>query len=339
VRLLDEVERRHRALPDRLLVIFAEVGIFIADDLAHLQDVEVLRRHLFIEQTLGHDAGVLHEGGDDLVEVLLADPFGLGAFGLGKALQFDVILARLGVDADVLAVRIIAPFPVVVSLLRALVLRREIDLGRQHLFHEKARRDGLEGVVDRVDDGVLAGIGFRDEVGEARAGLVRRVARGAADDLDDFGEAVPVSDGEGVLAPDPVEAFLRHAKRDDDVHAVAVLVGLLVLEGGHHLVAVGGTLNMDYFLITRPLARFIYRLARKACGTTGIADYRLDTLHHRSGSPMPFRKFRESLMEVVSEAQENPLPDFDIEILPAKGGEEKLRMTDRRKKLELKDAA
>lgn len=99
------------------------------------------------------------------------------------------------------------------------------------------------------------------------------------------------------------------------------------------------TLNMDYFLITRPLARFIYRLARKACGTTGIADYGLDTLHHRSGSPMPFRKFRESLVEVVKEAQENPLPDFDIEIIPAKGGEEKLRMTDRRKKLELKDAA
>lgn len=99
------------------------------------------------------------------------------------------------------------------------------------------------------------------------------------------------------------------------------------------------TLNMDYFLISKPLARFIYRLARKACGTTGIADYGLDTLHKRSGSPMPFRKFRESLLEVVKEAHENPLPDFDIEILPAKGNEEKLRMTDRRKKLDLKDAA
>jgi plasmid replication initiation protein len=98
------------------------------------------------------------------------------------------------------------------------------------------------------------------------------------------------------------------------------------------------TLNADYFLISRPIARFIYRLARKATGTTGTADYGLDTLYDRSGSSMPFRKFRESLIEVVEAAKTDPLPDFDIEILPAKGGE-KLRMTDRRKRLTLQEAA
>lgn len=92
------------------------------------------------------------------------------------------------------------------------------------------------------------------------------------------------------------------------------------------------TLNSDYFLISRPIARFIYRLARKATGTSGIADYGLDTLYTRSGSAMPFRKFREAVEEVVEAAKIDPLPDFDIEIVPGKHGE-KLRMTDRKRRL------
>jgi plasmid replication initiation protein len=98
------------------------------------------------------------------------------------------------------------------------------------------------------------------------------------------------------------------------------------------------TLNSDYFLIAQPLAKFIYRLARKATGARGIAEYGLDTLHHRSGSAMPFRKFREAIHEIVAATKTDPLPDFDLEILPAKGGE-KLRMTDRKKALTMKTAA
>ena len=52
-----------------------------------------------------------------------------------------------------------------------------------------------------------AGVGFRDQVGEARAGLARRVAGGAADDLDDLGQAGSVADRQRVFAPDPVEAL------------------------------------------------------------------------------------------------------------------------------------
>lgn len=92
------------------------------------------------------------------------------------------------------------------------------------------------------------------------------------------------------------------------------------------------TLNNDYFLIARPIARFIYRLARKACGVSGVAEYGLETLHARSGSAQPFRKFREDVLEVVQAATKEPLPDFDISVVPGKGGE-KLRMIDRRKRL------
>lgn len=98
------------------------------------------------------------------------------------------------------------------------------------------------------------------------------------------------------------------------------------------------TLNADYFLISRPIARFIYRLARKATGMSGFAEYGFDTLYQRSGSAMPFRKFRENLFEVVDEAKLDPLPDFDIFVIEGKGGE-KLRMVDRRKRITEKEAA
>ena len=59
------------------------------------------------------------------------------------------------------------------------------------------------------------------------------------------------------------------------------------------------TLDADYFLIAKPLARFIYRLARKSAGTTGISDYGLETVHLRSGSALPFAKFKRALQEIV----------------------------------------
>jgi plasmid replication initiation protein len=98
------------------------------------------------------------------------------------------------------------------------------------------------------------------------------------------------------------------------------------------------TLHQDYFLIGKPLAKFIYRLARKATGLNGVAEYNLDTLHLRSGSTMPFRKFRENVEEIVAATKLDPLPDFDLEIVPGKTGD-KLRMLDRKKQLPDKSAA
>lgn len=98
------------------------------------------------------------------------------------------------------------------------------------------------------------------------------------------------------------------------------------------------TLNPDYFLLTKPLAKFIYRLARKACGKHGIAEYGLDTLYARSGSEMPFGKFRESIHDIVAQAKEKPLPDFNLEIVGARNGE-KLRMMERKKQVAMQNAA
>ncbi len=88
------------------------------------------------------------------------------------------------------------------------------------------------------------------------------------------------------------------------------------------------TLNTDYFLIAKPLARYIYRIARKSAGQSGVAEYGLETLHHRSGSMMPFRKFRESVLGIVEAAKTDPFPDYDLVVLDGKNGE-KLRMVRR----------
>jgi len=68
------------------------------------------------------------------------------------------------------------------------------------------------------------------------------------------------------------------------------------------------TVNPDYFLIRKGLARFIYRMARKAAGT-GEARYMFDTIHKRSGSTRAFRKFAFDLREVIAA---NDLPDYHL---------------------------
>lgn len=85
------------------------------------------------------------------------------------------------------------------------------------------------------------------------------------------------------------------------------------------------TLNPDYFLITRPIAKFLYRLARKAAGQSE-AKYGISELHKRSGSKLPRHKFRQAIVEIVESSV--PLPDYDLSLIPG-GKEPILRMVNR----------
>ncbi|UOM37194.1 replication initiator protein A [Acuticoccus sp. I52.16.1] len=79
------------------------------------------------------------------------------------------------------------------------------------------------------------------------------------------------------------------------------------------------TLNPDYFLIAQPIARFLYRLARKAAGTD-TAHYTLDDLHYRSGSSLTPAKFRRKVEEIVERSQTEPLPDYDLALTSGRRG-------------------
>jgi len=87
------------------------------------------------------------------------------------------------------------------------------------------------------------------------------------------------------------------------------------------------TLNPDYFLINRPIAKFIYRLARKAAGE-GEARYSLGELRKRSGSKLPTHKFRQAIQEIVATTQNSPLPDYDLSL---EDGKQDLILTMRRR--------
>src|SRR5262249_52505549 len=105
-------------------------------------------------------------------------------------------LTRLLVEADIAFLGIVTSLAVVEALNRTAgrILRREAETRRKHLLHEETGRDGLERVVHGLGNGLLGGVRLSDKIGEASAGLARRVAGGAADDLHDLGEARSVAD-------------------------------------------------------------------------------------------------------------------------------------------------
>jgi len=100
-----------------------------------------------------------------------------------------------------------------------------------------------------------------------------------------------------------------------------VYEGVVKLDGKPSIL----TLNPDYFLVTRPIAKFLYRLARKAAGQTE-AKYSMLELHKRSGSKLPRHKFRQAIREIVEAAV--PLPDYDLSLIDGET-EPVLRMVNR----------
>lgn len=68
------------------------------------------------------------------------------------------------------------------------------------------------------------------------------------------------------------------------------------------------TIDPDYFLLTSGLARFVYRLARKAAGY-GKARFLFSTVHARSGSTRSIGGFTDDLREIIAT---NRLPGYTL---------------------------
>ena len=89
------------------------------------------------------------------------------------------------------------------------------------------------------------------------------------------------------------------------------------------------TLNPEYFLITQGIGRFIYRLARRAAGKSGVARYGLKELHKRSGSTQGLPQFSFQVRQFVASTRMFPFPDYDLELVPGRR-EEMLVMRQRK---------
>ena len=68
--LLREVQGGDGVLAHGLLILLVEFGIFVLDDLAHANLGQFLGHQLLVEQAALDGRLVLHEGGDDLVQIL-----------------------------------------------------------------------------------------------------------------------------------------------------------------------------------------------------------------------------------------------------------------------------
>lgn len=79
------------------------------------------------------------------------------------------------------------------------------------------------------------------------------------------------------------------------------------------------TLNPDYFLLKKPTARFIYRLARKAAGQSD-ARYTLADLHARSGTTVSLARFSRSIEALVEGTKDAPLPDYHLRLTKGRSG-------------------
>jgi plasmid replication initiation protein len=69
------------------------------------------------------------------------------------------------------------------------------------------------------------------------------------------------------------------------------------------------TLHPDYFRLSKPLERRLYELARKHCGRKSTWMITLDTLHKKSGSTGPLKRFREMVKDL---AVHDHLPDYKV---------------------------
>ena len=69
-----------------LLILLVEFGILVLDDLAHADLGQFLGHQFLVEQAALDGGLVLHEGGNHLVQILLADARRFLALGLGEPL-------------------------------------------------------------------------------------------------------------------------------------------------------------------------------------------------------------------------------------------------------------
>ena len=111
--LLRQVERGDGVLAHGLLILLVEFGILVLDDLAHADLRQFLGHQLLVEQAALDGGLVLNEGGDHLVQILLADARGFLALGFGETLDLDLELPGLLVEADIALVRVVAALAVV----------------------------------------------------------------------------------------------------------------------------------------------------------------------------------------------------------------------------------
>ncbi len=111
-------------------------------------------------------------------------------------------------------------------------------------------------------------------------------------------------------------ATIERDERGRMAHAVVQLPDWLFRAACDHQLVL--TLHPNYFLLTGGIERFLYRLLRKSAGATSW-EWKLRTLHVRSGSTQPFSQFARDLRKVIAK---DSLLDYELEEFRKEGTDE-----------------
>lgn len=75
------------------------------------------------------------------------------------------------------------------------------------------------------------------------------------------------------------------------------------------------TISREYFRLRKPLERRLYELARKHCGQNPKWQFRVETLHERTGSASTLKEFRRMLKNIIEANQtHNHIPDYTFQL-------------------------
>lgn len=103
---------------------------------------------------------------------------------------------------------------------------------------------------------------------------------GKSSDLDDLRQAGAVADRQGVLAPDPIEAFLGHAEGDDDIYVITVVLLSGVFQGSGNLIPFAGVVVYEVGdLEDRAVSGFYELKSGLGIGALPFPQFLKDVLH------------------------------------------------------------
>ncbi len=224
---------------------------------------------------------IRYELPDGLVEV------SAGAYGMATVWDYDIVLMAISHLAEALnrhrkiggplPTRVFRPHPSEI-----LKFCRMSDGGRQY--------EAIEGAIDRLRTTVIKNIRTikgRQRSAWAPEGLIAEGSRTVSDTS--TGRVTEVE----IVIPSWIYDEVVKTEKPEIL-----------------------TMHRDYFLLEGGIARFLYRLARRAAGRTS-AEWLFRTLYERSGSTGTFKEFSRSLRTLI---QTNELPEYMLSEISGKGG-------------------
>jgi len=75
------------------------------------------------------------------------------------------------------------------------------------------------------------------------------------------------------------------------------------------------TISRQYFQLRKPLERRLYELARKHCGTNPKWQFKVETLHKKTGSGSTLKEFRRMMKTIIADDKEHGhIPDYSFDM-------------------------